>query len=308
MSVSFVFPGQGSQSVGMLADLAESYPQIDAAFEEASDAIGVDLYRIVREGPDTDLASTSVTQPALLTASYALWQIWCSQSPIRPQQMAGHSLGEYSALVCSGAIAFADGVRLVRRRGELMQKAVPDGEGTMAAILGLDEADIIRCCEEVDGVVSPANYNAPGQIVIAGTRHAVEQAVEACQQAGAKRAVLLDVSGPFHCALMLPARDEFAQTLSSMSISMPTIPVVQNVDAAIAADLNGVTDRLLKQLAEPVRWSSCVATMIGNGSTSFVECGPGKVLSGLNRRIDRSVTSFNIDTTDGLHKAIAEIA
>ena len=300
MSLGFVFPGQGSQFVGMLADAAAAHRSVGERFAEAEDAIGVDLWRIVTEGPETELAATAVTQPVLLTASVALWDIWLAEGGPQPALMAGHSLGEYSALTCAGALAFADAVRLVRRRGELMQEAVPRGEGAMAAILGLDDAAIDAACAAADGLVAPANYNAPGQTVIAGTAQAVEQAVAGCRERGARKAVMLDVSGPFHCALMEPARERFAEALAGVRFSPPRIPVVHSVDAEFAATIEGIEQRLLAQLSEPVLWSACVERLAADGVDHLVECGPGKVLTGLARRIDRSLKAGTLSTLDDL--------
>ncbi len=300
MSLGFVFPGQGSQFVGMLSDVAAAHGSVRERFAEAGDAIGIDLWRIVTDGPDTELAATAVTQPALLTASVALWDVWLAEGGPQPALMAGHSLGEYSALTCAGALAFTDAVRLVRRRGELMQEAVPQGEGAMAAILSLDEEAIDAACAAADGLVSPANYNAPGQTVIAGTTQAVEQAVAGCRERGARKAVMLDVSGPFHCALMAPAREQLAQALDDAPLSPPRIPVVHNVDAEIAATVEGIERRLLAQLSQPVRWIECVQRLASGGVSHLVECGPGKVLSGLTRRIDRALSAGTLSTLDGL--------
>ncbi len=300
MSLGFAFPGQGSQFVGMLSDVAAAHGSVRERFAEAGDAIGIDLWRIVTDGPDTELAATAVTQPALLTASVALWDVWLAEGGPQPALMAGHSLGEYSALTCAGALAFADAVRLVRRRGELMQEAVPRGEGAMAAIMGLDDAAIDAACAAADGLVSPANYNAPGQTVIAGTAKAVEQAVAGCQERGARKAVMLDVSGPFHCALMAPAREQLAEALDGVPLSPPRIPVVHNVDAEIAATVEGIERRLLAQLSQPVRWIECVQRLASGGVSHLVECGPGKVLSGLTRRIDRALSAGTLSTLDGL--------
>ena len=300
MSLGFVFPGQGSQFVGMLADAAAAHSSVGERFAEAGEAIGIDLWRIVSEGPEAELVATAVTQPALLTASVALWDIWLAEGGPQPALMAGHSLGEYSALTCAGALAFADAVRLVRRRGELMQEAVPRGEGAMAAILGLDDEAIGAACAAADGLVSPANYNAPGQTVIAGAAQAVEQAVAGCRERGARKAVMLDVSGPFHCALMTPARQRLAEALGEVSLSPPRIPVVHNVDAEIAATVEGIQRRLLAQLSEPVRWTECVRRLAADGVSHLVECGPGKVLTGLTRRIDRALTAGSLGTLDAL--------
>jgi len=300
MSLGFVFPGQGAQFVGMLGDVAEAHHSVGERFAEAGDAIGIDLWRIVPAGPDAELAATAVTQPALLTASLALWDVWLAEGGRKPDLMAGHSLGEYSALACAGSLTFTDAVRLVRRRGELMQEAVPHGKGAMAAILGLDDETIESACAAADGLVSPANYNAPGQTVISGDAQAVEQAVAACRKRGARRTVMLDVSGPFHCALMEPARERLAEALSEVRLSPPTVPVVHNFDADIAAGVEGIERRLLAQLSEPVRWTECVQRMAAGGVRHLVECGPGKVLTGLARRIDRSLTAGSLGTLDGM--------
>ena len=306
MSLGIVFPGQGSQTVGMLTDVAAEFPLVRELFEQAGETIGVPLWQIVSEGPEELLAPTEVTQPALLTAGVALWVLWQSQGGRTPAFMAGHSLGEYSALVCADAIEFTDAVRLVNQRGKFMREAVPQGEGAMAAILGLDEADVISCCAKVPGIVSPANFNAPGQIVIAGTAESVQAAVENCQNAGARRAVLLNVSGPFHCALMKPAEDGFARVLRDVPIRMPSIPVVHNVDGKVAVDEADVRNKLLAQLAEPVQWIACVKTMLAAGVDSMIECGPGKVLAGLLKRIDRSVSVINLGTLDGPNQALSK--
>ncbi len=305
MSLGVVFPGQGSQSVGMLSDIAVEFPLIQEHFEEAGATIGLPLWKIVCEGPEELLARTDVTQPALLTAGVALWALWQSKGGQTPAVLAGHSLGEYSALVCAGSIGFVDAVRLVNQRGRFMREALPQGEGAMAAILGLEEADVTRCCSEVSGIVSPANFNAPGQIVIAGTAEAVQAAVENCQNAGARRAVLLNVSGPFHCALMKPAESDFAAVLGEVEIRMPSIPVVHNVDGKVAVDEADVRNKLIAQLAQPVQWIACVTTMMKEGVDTMVECGPGKVLAGLFKRIDRSLSVANLGTLGGVNRALS---
>jgi [acyl-carrier-protein] S-malonyltransferase len=305
MSLGFVFPGQGSQSVGMLADIATAFPQVREHFERAGDAIDRPLWRIVSQGPDADLVRTEITQPALLTAGVALWQVWRDEGGEVPVCVAGHSLGEYSALVCAGALSFTDAVRLVHRRGQLMQAAVPQGQGAMAAILGLDDAAVEQACAGVDGVVSAANYNAPGQVVIAGTAAAVEAAVERCKAAGARRATLLPVSGPFHCALMRPAQEAFAADLQSASLTLPQIPVVQNVDAAAHDDVESIRANLLQQISRPVLWTACVQAMAGRGVTRAFECGPGKVLCGLIKRIDKSLAADSLGSLEGLRNALA---
>ena len=300
MSLGFVFPGQGAQFVGMLADLAGRYAVVRERFDQAADAIGLDLWRIASQGPETELVATAVTQPALLTASVALWDVWRGNDGPAPALVAGHSLGEYSALVCAGALDFADAVYLVHRRGQLMQEAVPRGQGAMAAVLGLDEAQVEAACSGAQGLVSAANYNAPGQVVIAGEVGAVGQAVANCKASGARRAVMLEVSGPFHCALMAPARAQLAVALDAAGLKQPQIPLVRNVDAAVVATVGEVRAGLLEQLAQPVRWTECVRRMAAEGVTRLVECGPGKVLTGLAKRIDRSLAAGGIGTLDGL--------
>lgn len=304
MSLGFVFPGQGSQAVGMLADVAGEYAQVQEHFERAGEAISQPLWQIVTQGPDTDLVRTEITQPAILTASIALWSIWQAQGGSTPACLAGHSLGEYSALVCGGALSFDDAVRLVHRRGRLMQEAVPQGEGAMAAILGLDDEQVESACAEITGVVSAANYNAPGQVVIAGSAAAVEAAAERCKALGARRAALLPVSGPFHCALMRPAQEAFAAELDAVSLQMPQIPVVHNVDATVAGDTAELRRKLLEQISQPVQWTACVQTMVERGVSRLVECGPGRVLGGLVKRIDKSVDTVSAGTLDGLREAL----
>lgn len=304
MSFGFVFPGQGSQSVGMLADVAGAHPSVRRRFEEAGDGIGLDLWRIAQSGEDSELAGTAVAQPALLTAGFALWETWLHNGGPRPVAMAGHSLGEYSALVCGGALEFFDAVRLVHRRGLLMQEAVPRGQGAMAAILGLDARAVEACCEQAGGVVSAANYNAPGQTVVAGETPAVERAVDRCRAAGARRAVLLVVSGPFHCELMAPAGQRFAEALEETPIRLPEIDVVHNVDARVAGSASAIREKLLAQLTTPVFWVDCVRRLQTLGVDALVECGPGKVLTGLARRIDRSLGAQAIGDLDGLNAAL----
>lgn len=306
MTLGFVFPGQGSQSVGMLADVAAEYPQIREHFEAAGEAISRPLWQIVTEGPDDELVRTEITQPAILTASVALWAVWREAGGALPACVAGHSLGEYSALVCAGALSFTDAVRLVHRRGQLMQQAVPQGEGAMAAILGLDDAQVEAACAEVSGVVSAANYNAPGQVAIAGAAEAVSAAADRCKELGARRAAMLPVSGPFHCELMRPAQEAFAADLDAVALQMPEIPVVQNVDAAVAADVDAVRHKLLEQISRPVLWTACVHAMVGRGATTMIECGPGRVLGGLIKRIDKSVETGSLGSLDGLHEALGK--
>ena len=290
-SLAFVFPGQGSQSVGMLADVAEKFPEIKVTFDEASEVLGVDLWALIQEGPAEVLNRTDMTQPALLTASVALWRIWSEQGGASPAFMSGHSLGEYSALVCAGALDFKDAVKLVNKRGLFMQAAVPAGKGAMAAIIGLDDAAIETACAQAEQgeVVSAVNYNSPGQVVIAGQTDAVNRAIDLCKEAGAKRALPLPVSVPSHCALMKPAADQLAAELETITIKAPVIPVVQNVTAAVTTDPETIKANLVQQLYRPVLWVDCVNFMAGNGIERMLECGPGKVLSGLNKRISRGL-------------------
>jgi len=301
-----MFPGQGSQSVGMLAEAAEHSPIVQQRFAEASEVLSFDLWQLVQEGPADVLGQTENTQPALLTASVALWEALQAlrAQPLEVQAMAGHSLGEYSALVCAGAISFADGVHLVRKRGELMQQAVPSGQGGMAAILGLDDAQVQECCAAVAGVVTAANYNAPGQIVIAGEKAAVADAIQACKDAGAKRALALDVSGPFHSPLMEPAAEEFSAVLSAIPVRMPTTPVVQNVHARVAVDEQEIRANLVAQLSAPVRWTESIEQLFSDGAEQFIESGPGNVLCGLVKRIARGTPAVSLSSQDGMQSAV----
>ena len=303
MSLGAIFPGQGAQSVGMLAELAEAYPVVTETFARASEALGFDMWAMVQNGPAEDLSATQNTQPVLLTSSAAVWAVWQSQGG-SADYVAGHSLGEYSALCAAGSIDFEDAVRLVRLRGELMEKAVPRGQGGMAAVMGLDDSEVEACCAAVDGVVVAANYNAPGQVVVAGAADAVELAANACKEAGAKRAVMLDVSGPFHSPLMAAAKDEFAEALLAIEVKMPEIPIVQNVNAGIPGNVDALRENLLAQIAEPVLWSQCVNTMVEQGVTSFVEVGPGNVLAGLIRRISKPTPTQSLATPDGVAAAL----
>jgi [acyl-carrier-protein] S-malonyltransferase len=307
-TLAFVFPGQGSQQVGMLSELAESHPVIQNTFAEASEVLGYDLWDLVQNGPAEDLNQTDKTQPALLTAGVALWRLWQEQGGALPAMVSGHSLGEYTALVCAGAIKFADGVNLVKLRGEFMQQAVPAGTGAMAAILGLDDAAIEQACQDAEQgeVVSPVNYNCPGQIVIAGQKEAVERAIENCKAAGAKRAIPLPVSVPSHCALMKPAAERMADELAKIEISMPDITVVQNVTAAAPASVDELKENLLAQLYSPVLWTKSVQGMVEQGIESTVECGPGKVLSGLNKKVHKPLSVAAISDAAGLEKALAQ--
>ncbi|MFC3283646.1 ACP S-malonyltransferase [Litchfieldella rifensis] len=306
-SLALVFPGQGSQHVGMMRELAERYSVVRTTFEEASDALGYDLWNVVQEGPEEALNATACTQPALLTASVAIWRVWQELEGPRPSVMAGHSLGEYSAMVCAGVLTFAEGVQLVRLRGEAMQEAVPVGQGAMAAVLGLDDAAVEQACEtaaERDEVVSAVNYNAPGQVVIAGSKAAVERAVALCQEAGAKRALPLPVSVPSHCALMRPAAERLSAAMQDIDIRPPRYTVIQNVDAQAHADVETLRARLVEQLYRPVRWTACIEAMVAQGAEVFIECGPGKVLTGLNKRIARGSKGLAVNDPDSLAAAL----
>ncbi len=305
---AFVFPGQGSQAVGMLADMAAQYPIVEETFAEASAVLGYDLWALVQQGPAEELNKTWQTQPALLTASVALWRVWQQEGGKAPAMMAGHSLGEYSALVCAGVIAFSDAVRLVELRGKLMQDAVPEGAGAMSAIIGLDDESIAKACEEsAQGqVVSPVNFNSPGQVVIAGNKEAVERAGAACKAAGAKRALPLPVSVPSHCALMKPAAEKLAVELQNITFNAPTIPVVNNVDVACATDPDEIRNALVRQLYSPVQWTKSVELMASRDITHLYEVGPGKVLTGLTKRIVDSLTASAINEPASLAAALEQ--
>ncbi|MBN7769498.1 ACP S-malonyltransferase [Marinobacter daepoensis] len=306
MKSAFVFPGQGSQSVGMLSAAAETWPMISETFDEASNVLGYDLWHLCQHGPAEELNKTMITQPALLTASVALWRQWCVSDGPRPDFVAGHSLGEYSALVAAESLDFIEAVRLVQLRGELMQDAVPEGQGRMAAILGLDDADVIAACQEAaeGDVVSAVNFNAPGQVVIAGSAAAVERAIELCKTRGARKAMPLPVSVPSHCALMKGAAEQLAEALEDIRFNDAVIPVVQNVNAEPATDAGVLKANLLKQLYSPVLWTDSVQKLSSDGVGVAVECGAGKVLAGLIKRIDRSLPVYGIENPDSLSEAI----
>ena len=305
--LAFVFPGQGSQSPGMLRELAESFPEVRQVFSRASDVLKLDLWKMVREDQTGQLNQTTNTQPAMLTAGVAVWEVWNSQTSVRPGWMAGHSLGEFTALVCANSIAFEDAVALVRQRATLMQDAVPVGAGAMAVVIGLDDDVIADLCLGIsgpDGIVSSVNFNSPGQVVIAGNAAAVGVAIEAAKEAGARRAMILPVSVPAHCELMRPAAEKFADHLDGVSIEAPEIPVVHNFDVASHSDPVAIRDVLMKQVYNPVRWIESVKHLHAQGVTSFVECGPGKVLCGLNKRIVRECNAFPIVDPASLEKAV----
>jgi [acyl-carrier-protein] S-malonyltransferase len=307
-NLAFVFPGQGSQSLGMLSDLAASNEEVKHTFERASDALGKDLWSIVAQGSEEELNQTQNTQPVMLAAGFAVWQVWCKHSPVRPDWMAGHSLGEYTALVCSGALSFEDGIRLVAVRGQLMQEAVPAGVGSMAAILGLEDYQVVNICAQVaeSEVVAAVNFNAPGQVVIAGNCAAVERAMLAAKQAGAKRAVLLPVSVPSHCALMQSAAEKLDQYLLKTVIDMPKMTLIHNVDVASHGAPEVIRNALKEQLYKPVRWVDTIRFMCDQGVTRFVECGPGKVLIGLNKRIAKDAEHFSIYDSETLNKVLEQ--
>jgi len=309
MTVAFMFPGQGSQAVGMGRAFSEASSAAKQVFEEANDALGFDLRRVMFEGPEADLALTANTQPAVLTASVAAAAA-CAERGLRPALAAGHSLGEYSALVVAGALRLADAVRVVRRRGELMQAAVPVGTGAMAAIMGVG-ADVVEqvCVDAAKGeVVDIANVNSEQQIVIAGHRTAVERAVVLAKERGGRKSVLLPVSAPFHCALMAPAAEGLAGELGRVTVSDPTIPVVRNVDGDVTRRAVDVVPFLLRQVASPVRWTACVQRLAAEGATAFVEVGPGRVLSGLAKRIVGDAPIAAVEDPAGLDKALAALA
>ncbi|MFP5440914.1 MAG: ACP S-malonyltransferase [Gammaproteobacteria bacterium] len=304
--IALVFPGQGSQSIGMLAGFAD-VAVVKQAFAEASQALGEDLWQLAQQGPEEKLNDTRWTQPALLAAGVAVQRAWQAAGGAAPVVMAGHSLGEYSALVAAGALSLADGVKLVAERGRLMQEAVPPGAGGMAAILGLED-DAVRaaCAQAAQGeVVSAVNLNAPGQVVIAGSKAAVERAIEACKAAGAKRAIALPVSVPSHCALMKPAAEKLAVRLQEISISVPAIPVLNNVDVVAAASADAIRDALVRQLYSPVRWVETATKLANDGVNVIVECGPGKVLSGLNKRIAKDAECLCVQDPASLEAALA---
>lgn len=289
--LAVVFPGQGSQAVGMLKDLAAAFPIVGETFSEAATVLSYDLWQLVQQGPAEQLNQTDKTQPAMLAAGVACWRVWLQQGGAQPAVMAGHSLGEYTALVCAGALAFSDAISLVADRGRFMQQAVPAGEGAMAAILGLADEQVISLCDEAAAgeVVAAVNFNSPGQVVIAGNHQAVERALELAKTYGAKRALLLPVSVPSHCLLMQPAADLMRQRLQSVSISRPQIPVINNVDVQSCDTAEAIQDALVRQLYNPVRWVETIRQLEQSGIELVIECGPGKVLAGLNKRIVKTM-------------------
>jgi len=309
MTLALVFPGQGSQSVGMLNALAGEFPQVAQTFAEASQALGYDLWSVVERGPEEKLNQTEVTQPAMLTAGVAVWRVWRAQGGAMPALMAGHSLGEYTALVCAEALGFADAVKLVADRGRFMQQAVPAGQGGMAAILGLEDDAVRKVCADAarGEVLEPVNFNSPGQVVIAGTATAVARGVEQAKAAGAKRALPLPVSVPSHCKLMRPAAQQMAQRLAGVDVRAPKVPVIHNVHVKSETTPDGIREALVRQIESPVRWVETVRAMLSAGATRFVECGPGKVLAGLNKRIDKQAETLAVYDAATLRAALEAV-
>lgn len=297
-NLAFVFPGQGSQKIGMLAELAAEYSVVEETFAEASEVLGYDLWDLVQNGEQDAINMTERTQPLLLTASVACWRVFSANHQARPGLMAGHSLGEWSALVCAEVIAFKDAVRLVQQRGKFMQEAVPAGVGAMAAIIGLDDDSIKTACAAAagDGVAAAVNFNSPGQVVIAGSKDAIDRAIELCKEAGAKRALPLPVSAPFHTSLMKPAADRLAEQIEATVFQAPATPVVHNVHAQTETDPAKIKALMIEQIYSPVLWVDCVQAMKQAGVEKAIECGPGKVLAGLVKRIDKTITSQGLET------------
>jgi [acyl-carrier-protein] S-malonyltransferase len=307
-SIAFVFPGQGSQSLGMLAELAAARPAVRAAFAEASDGAGLDLWALCQDGPEAQLNQTEFTQPALLAAGIAVWRAWEEAGGPRPSLLAGHSLGEYAALVAAGSLSLADGARLVRERGRLMQLAVPAGTGGMAAVLGADDAVVEEVCAAVSAsdVVVPANYNSPGQIVIGGHATALDRALAELAARGVRKSVKLPVSVPSHTPLMREAADRLADVMAAMTWQLPRIPVVQNVDGGVHEGVDAIRDALVRQLYLPVRWTSCIQALAARGVVAVAECGPGKVLSGLAKRIDKTLDARALGSASEFDAALAQ--
>ena len=306
--LAFVFPGQGSQSLGMLGELAQAHGLIADTFAEASEGAGIDLWRLSQDGPEEQLNQTEFTQPALLAAGVAVWRLWLAQGGARPAQLAGHSLGEYSALVAAGALPLADAARLVRQRGQLMQDSPPAGTGAMAAVLGAEDALVQEVCEAVSGkeVVVPANYNSPGQIVIGGHAEAVDKALVQLAERGVRKAVKLAVSVPSHTPLMREAANRLGEAMSGLAWQAPQLPVVQNVDAEVHEGIESIRDALVRQLYLPVQWTGCVQALAAGGTTRVLECGPGKVLAGLAKRIDKSLDARALGTPADFEAALAD--
>ena len=307
-SLAFVFPGQGSQSLGMLADLARARPIVRDAFAEASDGAGIDLWALAQQGPEDELNRTEFTQPALLAAGVGVWRAWRQAGGAAPSVLAGHSLGEYAALVAADVISLADGARLVRERGRLMQQAVPAGIGAMAAVLGAEDALVAEVCDAVagDGVVVPANFNSPGQVVIGGDAAAVDRAIAELAARGVRKVVKLAVSVPSHTPLMREAANRLCETMAAMTWNAPSLPVVQNVDAEVHDGVQAIRDALVRQLYLPVRWSDCMQALAARGVTAVAECGPGQVLTGLAKRIDKSLDARALGAAADFDAALGE--
>ena len=309
-NLAFIFPGQGSQKVGMLADLAAAYPVVEETFAQASEVLGYNLWQLSQEGPQEELNKTECTQPLLLTSSVAIWRVWQQEGGALPVLLTGHSLGEWSALVCAGIVQFQDAVKIVQLRGRYMQEAVPAGEGAMAAIIGLDDAAINKACDEAaqGDVVAAVNFNSPGQVVIAGSAAAVERASELCKEAGAKRAMPLPVSAPFHTSLMKPAADRLLGTINETVFAAPEIPVIHNVTAGSESDPEAIKRLMFEQIYTPVPWVDCTKALVAAGIEVAVECGPGKVLAGLCKRIDKSISAYGAEAPADIEKSLAAVA
>ena len=309
MTFALVFPGQGSQSIGMQAELADAFPLVKETYQEASGALGFDLWQLVQTGPEEELNKTHITQPAMLAGGVAVWRVWQEQGGPTPSTMAGHSLGEYSALVAAGCLSLSDAASLVADRGRFMQEAVPAGVGAMAAILGLDDDKVVEvCANAAEGeVVTAVNFNSPGQVVIAGNVAAVERAVNLAKEAGAKRALILPVSVPSHCSLMMPAAEQLAERLANIDFKAPVIPVFNNVDVKAESEPAAIRDALKRQLFSPVRWADTINAFAQQDISQLVECGPGKVLAGLNKRINRQMTAYTTESAGSLTKAVQAI-
>ena len=308
MSTAFIFPGQGSQAVGMLKALSEQHTSVIDTFLEASDALGYDLWQLCQNGPSEQLGQTEFTQPALLTAGVAVWRVWQAQGGEMPQVMAGHSLGEYTALCCSGALSFSDAVTLVQDRGRYMQNAVPAGEGAMAAIIGLNDESVVNACEDasVNGIIQAVNFNAPGQVVIAGEKNAIDASVDIFKEAGAKRVLPLPVSIPAHSKLMTPAAEKLRERIASIEVSMPSIPVIHNCNVSVAQSNDDVRENLVTQLDSPVLWVKSVEKMVVDFQVDkAIESGPGKVLAGMIKRINKEVATSAIDTPESMENQLS---
>lgn len=310
MGFAVIFPGQGSQSVGMLSELAETHDLVTETFAEASAELGYDLWQLVQQGPEEQLNQTPVTQPAMLAGGVAVWRVWQKTGGAMPDYMAGHSLGEYTALVCAGSLAYSDAVRLVAERGRLMQEAVAADAGAMAAVLGLKDAQVAEACAAVakTAYVAPANYNAPGQVVVAGERAGVSALVAYLQQQGGCKVKMLPVSVPSHCRLMAPAAQHFAALLDEVTLQMPAVPIIQNVDARSHSDLGAMRQALAQQLHQPVRWSETIQWLLDHGVDQLAECGPGKVLNGLVKRISRHTPVVSWQQAGAIEQSLARVA